>query len=130
MDDEPKKDLPPQTWFVEARLEVKAGLRATERHFGDRPCEIVGDRWVQVGHGLPGRPPVDPTLVREMQAALIEHWRDQQEKPKQDAGVELVKGWLEDRARHMGDSTILREVVAPVHQQLWPQLLRRGGASF
>jgi hypothetical protein len=67
------KPRAPETHLVEATLAGESNLHAAERHVGQRPVEIRGDRWVQLGYGFPGRPPtLDPALVPRWQAELEE----------------------------------------------------------
>jgi hypothetical protein len=78
-------------------------------------------RWVKWDRKR-GRPPVNSALVQELQDELEVHWQARKTKPKQEPeGVEFVKDRLKAKGRRMGDKTILRQVVAPVHRKLWPK---------
>jgi hypothetical protein len=104
---------------VEARFNGEGGLRVAEQHFGYRLVEVHGDRWVQPGYKLPGRAPVDPTLVQELQAQLEAYLNAGEFKPKQPVSVEYIQGRI--KAGTMSPVSILRKVVSPVYQKLWPK---------
>src|SRR5262249_49143040 len=113
---------PPELHYAEARFDGAGGLTSGTRQFGERPVEIFGDRWVQVGFQLPGRPPID---TAELQAALALYLQEEKakgRKPKQQPEcVDFVVDQAEAKGCDIGRSTALRNIVVPVHHRLWPK---------
>jgi hypothetical protein len=111
----------PKVISAEARIEGRSSLRVAERHFGVRPVEIFGDRWVKQGYKIAGRKPADPALIQELRGVLEAHWQSRQRKPKQQEGIDFIQ----QRTKHLSRVSIERRIVRPVYQKLWPRPTRR-----
>jgi hypothetical protein len=113
------KPRAPETHLVEVTLAGESNLHAAERHFGQRPVEIRGDRWVQLGYGFPGRPPtLDPASVPRWQAELEERIRGLPSEPMLKDSIRFIVERIGGQAPC--DDVVLERVVRPVHARLWP----------
>jgi hypothetical protein len=106
---------------LHAAFEGKGSLHAVARQFGNRPVEIVGERWVQIGRRLPGRPPLDQALIQRLQTELEEHLCSQETEPKQADSALFVIRRLKVMQKSLSDDAIERKIVQEAHRKRWPK---------